>query len=152
MTTEISLEVRNMIGAEKVRTYEVTARDIRRFAQAIGASEVATEPDGTLVAPPLICQVFMFEDVPVEDLPPDGSPTEIDVPVPATRVVGGESEFEILGLVRDGDRITFRSRLKSVRAQRGKSGWLYFVVVETSFNNQHGNTVAREIATYVKRI
>lgn len=151
MHSEISEEVRNMIGTEKVRRYKVTSRDIRRFSQAIGIDAIETDADGSLVAPPLICQVFMFEDVPLEELPPDGSPKELDIPIPATRAVGGESEFEVFEKVRSGDVITFRSKLKDVRAKHGRSGWLYFVVVETSFQNQRGDTVARETATYVKR-
>lgn len=144
-------EVLDRIGVEKARRYEVTARDIRRFAQAIGDHEPAVTSDGALVAPALFCQVFMFEDVPAEELPPDGSPKELDVPVPATRTVGGGSEFEVLGAVRSGDVITVHSKLKEVLTKEGKSGTLYLVVVETRFHNQLGEPVAREIATYVKR-
>ena len=144
-------EVRDRIGIEKARRYEVTARDVRRFAQAIGDDEPAVTSDGELVAPALFCQVFMFEDVPAEELPPDGSPKELDVPVPAKRTVGGGSEFEVLGAVRSGDVITVHSKLKDVITKDGKSGTLYLVVVETRFHNQLGEPVAREIATYVKR-
>jgi hydroxyacyl-ACP dehydratase HTD2-like protein with hotdog domain len=144
-------EVRDRIGLEKARSYEVTARDVRRFAQAIGEGEPTVSSDGVLVAPPLFCQVFMFEDVPAEELPEDGSPKELDVPVPAKRTVGGASEFEVLGAVRSGDVITVHSKLKDVLTKDGKSGTLYLVVVETVFYNQLGQPVARETATYVKR-
>lgn len=140
-----------VIGVEKFRSYGVTERDIRRFAQAIGQNEPVRDAQGALVAPPLFCQVFMFEDVPADELPPDGSPKELDVPIPAKRTVGGSSDFEILGDVRAGDNITVRSLLKSVTAKEGKSGALYLVTVETSFTNQRGELVARETATYVKR-
>ena len=143
-------EVLERIGSEKARHYEVTPRDIQRFAQAIGAA-VKLAPDGSLVAPPLFCQAFMFEDVPAEELPPDGSPKELDVPVPATRTVGGSSEFEVCGSVRSGDTLTVRSKLKDVIPKAGKSGTLYLIVIETSFHNQRGELVARETATYVKR-
>jgi len=146
----LSQEVLDHIGVEKVRRYEVTARDIRRFAQAIG-DEPRVASDGTLVAPPLFCQAFMFEDVPAEELPPDGSPKELDVPVPAKRTVGGGSEFEVLGPVRSGDVITVYSKLKDVIVKEGRTGTLYLVVVETRFHNQLGEPVARELATYVKR-
>ncbi len=148
---EISQETRQLIGIEKVRHYQVTARDIWRFAQAIGMSQVEADSDGTLIGPPLICQVFMFEDLALEELPADGSPKELDVPVPAARAVGGQSEFEIFAQVKAGDTITFRSRLRDVAAKQGRSGWLYFIVVETAFENQRGEMVARETATYVKR-
>jgi hydroxyacyl-ACP dehydratase HTD2-like protein with hotdog domain len=147
----IPKEVMDRIGVEKVRRYEVTARDIRRFAQAIGDREPEVSSDGALVAPPLFCQAFVFEDVPVEELPPDGSPKELDVPVPAKRTVGGGSEFEVLAPVRSGDVITVYSKLKDVIVKEGRSGTLYLVLVETRFHNQLGEPVAREIATYVKR-
>jgi hydroxyacyl-ACP dehydratase HTD2-like protein with hotdog domain len=139
------------IGVEHTRCYEVTPRDVRRFAQAIGADEPQPANDGALVAPALFCQMFMFEDVPVEQLPPDGSPRELDIPIPAKRTVGGSSEFEIFGLVRSGDTITVRSALCDVTTKDGKSGPLYLVTIETSFFNQHRELVARERATYVKR-
>jgi hydroxyacyl-ACP dehydratase HTD2-like protein with hotdog domain len=151
MSTELPQEVLDRIGVERARSYEVTARDVRRFAQAIGDVEPAVASDGALIAPALFCQVFMFEDVPAEDLPADGSPKELDIPVPAKRTVGGGSEFEVLGPVRSGDVITVHSKLKDVVTKQGKSGTLYLVVVETSFHNQLGEPVAREIATYVKR-
>ncbi len=135
-----------------MRHYEVTPRDIKRFAQAIGESDLVVLSDGRLVAPPLFCQVFMFEDVPLHELPADGSPKELDVPIPAQRAVGGGSEFEIFGQVRSGDVITVTSKLKDVTTKQGKSGTLYLVVVETVFNNQNGAPVARETATYVKRV
>src|SRR5512139_4036045 len=144
MADELPKAVRERIGVEKAFSYEVTVRDVRRFAQAIGAGEPARLPDGRLVAPPLFCQVFMFEDVPVEKLPPDGSPTELDVPIPATRAVGGSSDFEILGTVHTGDCIKVRSKLRSVTTKEGKSGTLWFVCVETTFENQRAEMVARE--------
>ncbi|MDX2086936.1 MAG: MaoC family dehydratase N-terminal domain-containing protein [Kofleriaceae bacterium] len=149
--TVIPSEVRERIGVEKARSYQVTARDIRRFAQAIGDDEPVVGDDGRLVAPALFCQVFMFEDVPAEELPPDGSPKELELPIPATRTVGGASEFEVLGRVREHDVITVHSTLKDVVAKEGKRGTLFLVVVETVFHNQHGEPVARETATYVKR-
>lgn len=152
MTVQLPEEVLDRIGVEKIRRYQVTARDVRRFAQAIGDREPEVSSDGTLVAPALFCQVFMFEDVPAEELPADGSPKELDVPVPAKRTVGGGSEFEVFAPVRSGDVITVYSKLKDVIVKEGKSGTLYLVVVETRFDNQLGEPVAREIATYVKRV
>lgn len=151
MKTEISKDVSDLIGVEKLRLYQVTAPNVRRFAQAIGLNDVESGLDGCLVAPPLFCQTFMFEDLPVEELPDDGSPKELDVPIPATRSVGGESTFEIFEEVKAGDEITVSSILRNVRARQGKSGPLYLVVVETTFQNQRSEIVARETATYVKR-
>lgn len=159
MDSAVPEEVLAMIGVEKVRQYDVTKRDIRRFAQAIGETNpihfdedyAKTTEYGVIVAPPLFCQMFTFEDVPAHRLPDDGSPIEIDVPVPAPRTVGGGSCYEIFHPVKAGDKITVQSTLKDVFSKEGRSGRLYFVVVETEFSNQKNELVAKETATYIKR-
>jgi hydroxyacyl-ACP dehydratase HTD2-like protein with hotdog domain len=138
-------------GIEKVRHYEVTAQEIRRFNQAIGAKECLTLNGNTLVAPPLFYQVFMFDDVPPSELALDGSPQELDLPIPAKKTVGGSSNFEIYHLAQCGDHITVRSKLKEVVTKQGKNDLLYLVVIETTFTKQDGKLAARETATYVKR-
>ncbi len=102
MENEIPLEARKLIGIEKRREYVVTKKDIRRFAQAIGDTNplyydeayAKTTRVKTIVAPPLFCHAVAFEDGPPEQLPPDGSPVEADVPIPAKKLVGGGSIFE----------------------------------------------------------
>jgi acyl dehydratase len=149
-----------MIGVEKVRHYIVTKRDIKRFAQAIGETNPIYFDEnfakrteyGAILAPPLFCQIFTFEDVPATRLPSDGSPIEIDVPIPAQRTVGGASSYEIFQRVKVGDQITAKSTLKDVFTKEGKSGRLYFVIVETEFSNQRKEPVAKETATYIKRL
>ena len=156
----VSENVLAMIGVEKVRQYDVTKRDIKRFAQAIGeANPIHFDEDyakstkyGAIIAPPLFCQMFTFEDVPPDRLPSDGSPIEIDVPIPAQRTVGGGSSYENFQRVKAGDQITAKSTLRDVFTKEGKSGRLYFVVVETEFSNQRKESVAKETATYIKRI
>jgi len=160
MDNNVSEDVLAMIGAEKVRWYDVTKRDIKRFAQAIGeADPIHFDEDyakstryGAITAPPLFCQMFAFEDVPADRLPGDGSPIEMDVPLSAKRTVGGASSYEIFQRVKAGDRITVRSILKDVFTKEGKSGRLYFLVVETEFSNQRNEPVAKETATYIKRV
>ena len=159
MQATVPKEVLAMIGAEKVRQYDVTKRDIRCFAQAIGeADPIHFDEDyaksteyGAIIAPPLFCQTFTFEDVPLNQLPSDGSPIEMDVPVPAQRTVGGGSCYEFFRRVGVGDKITARSTLKDVFVKEGRSGRLYFIIVETEFSNHEEELVARETATYIKR-
>jgi acyl dehydratase len=160
MDARVPEDVLAMIGVEKVRQYDVTTRDIKRFAQAIGeANPVHFDEDyakstryGAIVAPPLFCQVFTFEDVPQDRLPSDGSPVEIDIPVPAKRTFGGGSSYEIFQQVKAGDKITAKSTLKDVFIKEGRSGRLYFIVVCTEFSNQKNELVAKETATYIKRV
>lgn len=155
MSDDIPPEAHAMIGAERTRTCEVRERDIRRFAQAIGAPDPGRDErsaeDDRLAAPPLFYQVFVYDDVSPDKLPPDGSPIELDVPIPASRTVGGSSHFEVERRARAGDRLSVTSRLRDVFSKEGRSGRLYFIVVETEFHDEAGNRVAREEATYIKR-
>lgn len=160
MNDPIPAEARALIGARKVRRCEVTRRDIRRFAQAIGATDrvhydeayARTTRHGTIVAPPLFCQSLTYEDVPPEQLLADGSPLELHVPIPAQRAVGGGSDYTIHRLVRAGEVITVTSQLKDIHTRQGRSGLLYLVVVETLFEDERGEPVAAETATYIKRV
>ncbi len=148
-----------LIGVTRTRHVEVTRRDIRRFAQAIGADDrlyfdeeyARTTRHGGIVAPPLFCQSLTYDDVPVTELLPDGSPKELDVPIPARRTVGGGSEYTIHRRVRAGETITVSTSLKDVRMKQGKTGVLYLVTVETRFTDSRGEPVAAEVATYIKR-
>lgn len=149
----------NAIGVSRTRQYQITAREIGRFAQAIGETNPihfdaeAARQSGhrEIAAPPLFCQTLTYEEASPEKLPTDGSPLEISVPVPAQRTVGGSSEYRIHRLVHAGDVITVHSQTKDIYARQGKSGLLYMIVVETVFTDQDDLPVASETATYVKR-
>jgi acyl dehydratase len=160
MEIEIPAEALTLIGVEKQLEYEVTRRDIKRFAQAIGDHNplycdedyAMTTKYKTIVAPPLFCHAFAFEDVPIENLQTDGSPKETDVPLPAKKMVGGASVFENYIRIKPGDKILVKAKIKDIYAKRGKSGELYFIVLETCFYNQANELAAKETATFVKRI
>jgi len=160
MKHEVPDQALSLIGLEKERQYDVTKKDVKRFAQAIDdPNRLYYDEDyakktkfKSIVAPPLFCQTFAFEDVAIEDLPPDGSPCEIDVPIPAKRAVGGGSVYDIYQRIRPGDQITVKTKLQDIYTKQGKSGLLYFIVVETRFFNQHDEIVAKETATYIKRL
>ena len=157
---EVPAEASALIGRSSTRRYSVTARDIKRFAQAIGEpnpihfDEAAAHAAGfeTIVAPPLFCQAMTFEDHPLEELPADGSPGELAVPLPAERTVGGGSEYHIHRLVRAGEEVTVTTSLRGITVKQGKTGPLYLVVIETKFADSNGRPIAAETATYVKRL
>ena len=143
-------QVRKLIGIKRIRQHRVNESEIVRFAQAIG--ETISNSGGVLEASLLFCQTLTYEEVPLELLPPDGSPKELDVPIPAARAVGGGSEYVVLRRVRAGETVTIESSLKDVYTKQGKSGMLYFVVVETRFDDAAGKPIARETATFIKRV
>lgn len=155
----IPAEASAMIGQETIQHYLVTDRDIRRFAQAIDdPNPLYSDPEyaknsryGGIIASPLICQMFAYTDAPANQLQQDGSPKEIDVPLPTTKVLGGSSSFEVGEPVRIGDEIKVTKKIADIYRKKGRSGELYFVVVDNLWENQHGQMVAHEVATYIHR-
>lgn len=143
----------------KTHQYMVTARDIKRFAQAIGDNSPLYYDEnfagktrfGTIVAPPLFCQCMTFEDFPLSALPKDLSPAELNIDLPVTKTLGGESRYSFYQYVRPGDVITVSSQVMGIERKKGRSGTLFLVSVETCFTNQFGKPMAKELATYVKK-
>jgi acyl dehydratase len=152
-------QARALIGRVAERRHLVTALDIVKFSQAIGednpihfdaaAARAAGHPD--VVASPLFFQTMTYDPVALELLPLDGSPVELDVPVPATRAMGGSSEYTLQRLARAGEWLHVKSRLNDVQVKQGKSGPLYAIIVQTDFMDVDGTLVASETATYLKR-
>lgn len=152
---ELPANIRQRIGLTRRRRVEVTLRDIRRFAQAIGESwhlphDGSAEGLGA-EAPALFCQTLMYEDAEPKELPPDGTPLEIDLGLPNARTVGGSSDFRIGRPVRAGDVIDVESTVRDIQVKEGRSGRLYLVSVETRFTDASRREVACELATYIQR-
>ena len=148
------------IGKKHVRCCHVTAKDIRHFAQAIGEnnkihhdeSYARSQGYNNIVAPPLFCQTLTYDDVPVEQLPDDGSPVELNIDIPATKTIGGSSQYTINRLVHAGEIINVRSTITNIYTKNGKTGLLYFIEIETVFESSEENEIiASETATYIKR-
>ncbi len=153
-------EAKAMISKEAApQIYEITKRDIRRFAQAIGEpNPLYADEDyarqtkwGGIIAPPLFIFALAYEDVPATQLRADGLPIELDIPLPATRAVGGASAIELGEPIKPGDTITVNKRVTDIYPKEGKSGILYFTIIETTFTNQKSQFVAREKATFIQR-
>jgi acyl dehydratase len=156
---ELSDEAQKMIGVEKINYYDVTKKDIRRYAQAIGDLNPLYRDEeyakntryGKIIAPPLFCHSFAFEDVPASQLRADGLPIELDVPLPVERAIGGGSKFEMGVPISFGDEIKVTRKIVDVYNKTGRTGLLYFIVIDTTYENQNGEMVAREKATYIQR-
>lgn len=159
MAAVVPPEAQALVGKVRERQHLVTALEIRKFAHAIGesnpihfdaqAARAAGHPD--VVAPPLFFQTMTFDAVDPRELQPDGSPVELDVPIPATRAMGGSSDYTVNRLARAGEWIHVRSVLKDVQAKQGRSGVLFAITVQTDFSDADGALVASETATYLKR-
>ena len=145
------------MGKQLMREHHhlVTASEIIHFIQAIGEEQRThlyfDQRSGRYKAPVLFCQAFAFDDVPIAELEEDLSPVEIKSSVPAKRTVGGSSDYQFFLPVWEGDQIQVRSQLLGCNKKEGRTGTLYLLQVETCFENQRKEAVAREVATYVKR-
>jgi acyl dehydratase len=156
---QLPAETLAVIGQVSEHRYEVTKKDIRRYAQAIGdpnplyhdEAYAAGTRHGGIIAPPLFCHALAFEDVPIEQLRPDGLPSELDVPLPTQRAVGGGSTFDVGVPVRPGDVITAHKVIEDIYRKSGRSGDLVFVVLDTTYTNQNGEVVAHERGSFVNR-
>jgi acyl dehydratase len=157
--TDVYQEALAQIGRRTTHKCEVTAKDIRRYAQAIGDSNplyidpvfASTTHHHGVVAPPLFCHSLAFDDVPVQKLRPDGIPSELDIKLPSNHAVGGAGVFEPGVDVRPGDVISVTVEVANIYEKVGKSGPLYFVEIESVFTNQNQELVAREVATFISR-
>ena len=125
-------------------TYEIERGHIRRFADAIEDPNPLWQDEiearktrfGGILAPPTFTETLLDR-------------RRDEALVRETRVVGGASEHEYLVPIRPGDRITVVSKLADVFRKRGKIGIMTFLVTETTFTNQFGETVARRLDTAI---
>ena len=139
---------RSLLGVEHpIGTFHVTEEMIVRFASSTGETNpLFTDEEkakgsefGGLIAPPTFCNIFT------------SGITRPDVMLEFgdTGFFAGQS-IECLAHVRPGDILRGTTRLKDVYAKTGRSGKMVFVVWETTFTNQHGETVALVEESFVR--
>jgi len=123
---------------------------LRFFAKAIGeknpvyTDETAAKAAGyrTIPAPP----TFMFSvDLEGPELLPVLTLLDLDI----GRVLHGSQEFEYLGQIYAGDRITQQSKIVDIFDKKG--GALEFVVQESTYTNQNDELVGKAKQTLVYR-
>ena len=123
---------------------------LRFFAKAIGETnpiytdENAAQSAGyqTIPAPP----TFMFSvDLEGPELLPVLKLLDLDI----GRILHGSQEFEYLGQIYAGDRITQRSKIVDIFDKKG--GALEFVVQESTYTNQNDELVGKAKQTLVYR-
>ena len=123
---------------------------LRFFAKAIGETnpiytdERAAKAAGypAIPAPP----TYMFSvDLDGPELMPIIGLLDLDI----GRVLHGSQEFDYLGQIYAGDRITQQSKIVDIYDKKG--GALEFVVQESSYSNQNGELVGKARQTLVYR-
>jgi acyl dehydratase len=142
---------KNNIGHEFPSfTVDIEKGRLRLFAKAIGETNpIYTDEDAarsagypTIPAPP----TFMFSvDLEGPELLPILKLLELDI----ARVLHGTQEFEYLGQIYAGDRITQQSKIVDIFDKKG--GALEFVVQQSTYTNQSDEVVGKAQQTLVYR-
>ena len=149
MTTEDIKFDRSLLGVDhEIGSFPVTAEMIVRFARSTGETnpmyldeEAARESErGSIIAPPTFCNMFVN----------GASRPDIKLEFGEVGLFAGQS-IECLGVVRPGDTLNAKTKLKDVYAKTGRSGKMVFQVWETTVSNQTGDTVAMVQESFVKR-
>jgi len=131
---------RSLLGVEtSIGTIEVTGEMIADYARTIGETAPRYTGDDA-VASPAICTMF------TQGL----TRPDIKLEFGSIGLFAGEA-IDNLSLVRAGDVLEGRTKLKEVYAKTGRSGKMVFTVWETSFARPDGETVALVRESYVQR-
>ena len=148
MTQEsaITPEMKAAIGVEsEPRTSEVETGAIIKFAEAIGDTnpiyneEAAARQSryGGMIAPPTFLRSI------------NPGPLKVEFRSPYTANLDGGSEWEYFEPIRPGDRITVTTKIADLYERAGRLGNMLFMVRETNYVNQFGNTVAKQRTTVI---
>ena len=143
-------------------TFEVNARDIQKYAYAIGETDpIHFDRDAAIeagyddvVAPPFFPYVIRMHAAHLiarDELEPDGSAGADVPPVDTTRAMAGELSIDLGEPVTAGDTVVVSKRIVDMYEKEGRSGALVFVMMEFTFINQRGQLVAREHFTRIYR-
>jgi len=140
---------RSQLGVEHhIGTFPITREMILDFAKSTAEThpfycdeeQAKASPYGSLIAPPTLCNIF------VDGLKrPDIKLTFGDVGLFASQAI------ENVSPIRPGDTLEATTYLKEVYEKTGRSGKMVFVVWETRFTNQHGDTAVFVRDSFVRR-
>ena len=125
-------------------TLEVEKGAIARFAEAVGDpsplynDEAAARKTrlGGLVAPPTFLRSLRLDRPTLPDAPFD-------------RLLDGGSDWEYFEPVRPGDRVTGVVRIADLWERSGRLGTMLFTILEFTYTNQLGETVATQRNTLI---
>lgn len=139
MTTDLKYDKSLHEKEHRAGPFTITADLIAALNASVGEQGAAFNSDAGaagyglrgMIAPPTLCSLFVRE----VQLP------DIGLEFGRTQLHAGQ-RVQPVAPIYAGDTITAASRLKDVYAKTGRSGTMVFVVWETTFRNQHGETVA----------
>lgn len=139
---------KSVVGVDsEPATDEVDKSAIRKFAAAIDDDNPIYDDEeyckskgfDSLVAPPTFLTTFRASEVP-----------DIKLQFGKVGLHGGQS-YEFFKPIKAGDKITYSNRVAEVFERDGRSGKMVFMVTETTYTNQNGETVAVARSTGIRR-
>ncbi len=140
----ITQEMRDAVGVESDPvSHEIEKGAIIKFAQAIGDTNPIFNDEqaarasryGGIVAPPTFLRST-----------PSG-PMKVSIKSPFSANLDGGSEWEYFEPVRPGDTITVTQKFSDIYERSGRLGTMLFMIRETKYVNQFGQTVALQRST-----
>ena len=160
-------EITKFIGQESSTSiFEVEREAIRRFADAVDDSNpLYWDEDyakksryGSIIAPPGFISSPWFSGRPTK-WPKRGETTAKGrrnlvialVKAGFSRILDGGMEYEFSSPVRAGDTLTATAKIKDIIGRKGSTGKMVFLITETTYINQNGETVAKARATSIHR-
>jgi len=129
---------RSIVGTEMGGSWMLVEQGkVREFAKAIlDDNPVYSEDDPPL--PPTFTMAMAHWPAPQGGQAAGLSKLGLDM----LRVLHGGQEYEYLGEIKVGDKLTTRSKIADIYEKEGKrGGTLTFVTSETTFTNQRGEDV-----------
>ena len=148
MTMELKYDKSLHEKEHRAGPFTITAEMIAALNASVGEQGAAFNSDAGaaehglrgMIAPPTLCSLFVRE----VQLP------DIGLEFGRTQMHAGQ-RVQPVAPIYAGDAITAASRLKEVYAKTGRSGTMVFVVWETTFRNQRGETVAEVQESFARR-
>ena len=154
-------DVRALVGKEYGRVYAwdaVNGPMIRQWCELMG-TEVLTDEDGTVLAPPAMLQVWCMEGPILNNYPP-GSTTEN--PYEALKlieaqgfpsVVAVNSELTFDRYLREGEKVYYTTRLDSIGEEKTTGlGTGYFVTLIMTYFAQQPNGQDEKVGQLLFRV
>jgi len=141
------------VGREyRIEPFEVERTKMRELAQAIGdpnpiyATKDAALKEGyrDMPGPPTFPAVVMNWSRTEGDLLGD-------VKVNYAKILHGGEEYEYHREIHPGDILSGRTKVTRIEPKAGKSGTMYFITLETVFNDQNGEKVVTIRTTMIER-
>jgi hypothetical protein len=151
--TLITEEVKSCVGRKAdPMTYEVEPSGVRAFARAVGCTDLVHYNEQVasakgrrgLVAP------FGYLGTPVYN--PTSRPINpLRMPeLPVKRRLNGGTQLTYLQDVCAGDVLKVTHGIKNIYERPGRSGPMAMIVIETTFENETGDLVARQEMTLIR--